>query len=119
MKILIRGDVYNICNRIKNFDASYRVVYDTGLNKYKIYSIKLSGVSEIIGGVELSYVCTIPYEELDERTIKYLYNTSIENIDSFIKSLDDENNKLERQNELKLKQQSMQIAETKLRQLTK
>ena len=38
MKILIKSDVFNICNRVKSFDSSYRVVYDLSTNKYQIYS---------------------------------------------------------------------------------
>ena len=119
MKILITSDIYNICNRVKHFDSSYRVVYDTSLNKYKIYSIKLSGVNEVVGGVKLSYVCTLPYNELDVRTIQYLYYTSIDNIDDIINRIDSDNKKLEHDNELKLKQQSLLKAENKLRELTK
>lgn len=118
MKILVKNDVYNICNRIKKFDCSYKIVYNNVSNRYEIYSTKLTQAVELISGIPLSYVCTLPYNELDARVIKYLYDTSVENMESIIKKIDNDNQKLEYQNRLKLKEQSLQIAETKLRQLT-
>ncbi len=118
MKILVKSDVFNICNRIKKFDASYYIVFDNALNKYQIYSSKLTQVVELISGRVLSYVSTIPYAELDVRTLQYLYDTSIENLDKLIDRLDADNQMLEQTNQLKLKQQSLMIAENKLRQLT-
>lgn len=119
MKILIKSDIYNICKRIQNFDKSYRLIYDINSKQYKIYSIKPHQIFELIDGIKLSYVCTLPYNELDERSIKHLYNTSIENINDFIHQIDKHNQKLEYENQLKLKNQSLEFAENKLRQLTK
>ena len=118
MKILVKSDVYNICNRVKKFDCSYRVVFNTVSNKYEIYSTRLTQSVEIVSGVVLSYVCTLPYSELDCRSIKYLYDTSIDNIQNLIEQIDKSNQKLERQNELKVINQSATFMENKLRQLT-
>ncbi|MBQ7880313.1 MAG: hypothetical protein IJ358_00500 [Clostridia bacterium] len=119
MKILIKSDVYNICNRIKKFDVSYRVVYDTATNAYQIYSTNLQGEIELIGWTPLSYVCRLPYNELDIRCIKYLYDTSVDNLEQIIEQIDATNAKIEHENQLKIQQQSSLIAENKLRQLTK
>lgn len=119
MKILIKSDVYNICKRIQNFDKSYRLIYDTNTKQYKIYSIKSHQIFELIDGIKLSYVCTLPYNELDERSIKHLYNTSIDNINEIVNQMDKYNQKLEHEKQLKLKNQSLEVAENKLRQLTK
>lgn len=118
MKILVKSDVYNICKRVKKFDCSYRLVYDTMSKKYQIYSTNLGVAVELVGGVPLSYVCQIPYTELDVRVIGYLRSTSVENIESIIKKIDDENQRVERQEESKIIQRSLEIAENKLRQLT-
>ena len=118
MKILVKSDVYNINKRIKKFDSSYRLVYNTASKRYEIYSNRLGFAVELVGGVPLSYVCEIPYAELDMRVIQHLYDTSVENIESIIKKIDDENLRLERQSESKVIQQSLEIAENKLRQLT-
>ena len=119
MKILIKSDVYNICNRIKKFDVTYRVVYDTVNNTYQIYSTNLQDEIELIGWTPLSYVCTLPYNQLDARCIKYLYDTSVDNLEDIIKQIDDNNARLEHQNQLNIQQQSSLIAENTLRQLTK
>ena len=118
MKILVKSDVYNICNRIKKFDSTYYLVFNTIGNKYEVYSTRLTQAVEVIGGVVLSYVCSLPYKELDERSIKYLYSTSIENIDNLIDMIDKENQQLEHQNETKSRKESLLIMENQLRQLT-
>ena len=118
MKILIKSDVYNICNRVKQFDSSYRIVYDTASLKYLIYSTKLGKSIELIGWMPLSYVCSLPYSQLDARVIAYLYQTSVNNIDTLISQIDQLNNQLERDSELKVKQQVLINAENTLRQLS-
>ncbi|MBQ7798647.1 MAG: hypothetical protein IJ371_05955 [Clostridia bacterium] len=118
MKVLVKSDVFNICNRIKKFDTSYYIAFNNISNKYEVYSTRLTQSVEVISGVVLSYVCTLPYTELDARTIKYLYDTSIDNLDDIISHIDKSNQELEYKNHLRLKQQSLQIAENKLRQLT-
>ena len=119
MKILIESDVYNICNRIKKFDLSYRLVFDTTADKYEVYSTKIINNNwDKINGVLLSYVCGLPYKELDVRTIKYLYDTSVENLENIIKQIDSQNQYLENQSQLNIKNNSLKIVENKLRQLT-
>ena len=118
MKILVKSDVYNICNRVKKFDTSYYIVFNTVSNMYEIYSSRLYQNVELISGRVLSYVCTLPYTELDERVIKYLYDTSIDRLDDIIAKIDSDNNELEIKQNNKLKNQSLLIAENKLRQLT-
>ncbi|MFQ6724494.1 MAG: hypothetical protein ACLRFE_04115 [Clostridia bacterium] len=118
MKILVKSDVFDICNRIKKFDSTYRLIYNTVNNKYEVYSTKLTQSIELVSGLVLSYVCSLPFKELDARVIKYLYDTSIDNIDNILKQIDNQNNELERSAEQELKMQSLQIAENKLRQST-
>ena len=118
MKILVKSDTYNICNRVKNFDQSYRVVYNTVPNRYEIYSSHLQADVELVSGVPLSYVCSIPYNELDNRTIKHLYCTKVENIQDIVDEIDKQNKKVENEYHQKLKEQSLLIAENRLRQLT-
>lgn len=118
MKVLIRSDVFDIANRVKKFDPAYRVVFDVELNRYQIYSIKLHGAIELIGWTPLSYVCTLPYDELDARAIQYLYDTSTDNLEKIIKSIDDANKHIENETTLKIKQQSLEYAENILRQLS-
>ena len=118
MKILVKSDTYNICNRVKNFDPSYRVVYNTVPNRYEIYSTHLQTDVDVVSGVPLSYVCSIPYDELDNRAIKHLHCTKVENIQDIVDEIDKLNKKVENEYQQKLKEQSLLIAENRLRQLT-
>lgn len=118
MKILVKSDTYNICNRIKKFDSTYKLVFDTISNVYEIYSTKLHLDVELIGGVPLSYVLRLPYQQLDERVVKYLYDTSTDNIENIIKDIEKNNQQIEYECDAKLKYESLMLAENKLRQLT-
>ena len=118
MKILVKTDVFDICKRIKNFDPTYYIVYDITTKKYSIYSTKLGSSIELISGRVLSYVCSLPYNELDARTLKYLHDTKVENIENIISNIDKENKTLERVNNEKITEISIALAENKLRQLT-
>ncbi len=118
MKVLIKSDLYNINNRIKKFDSSYRVVYDNGLRRYQIYSTRLYGNIELIGWTPLTYVCTLPYEDLDARAIQYLYDTSVDNMENILNQIDENNRSVEVCVNQNIKQQSLTLAENKLRQLS-
>lgn len=119
MKIVLNSDTYNICKRVKKFDRHYWVVYDFDNSKYLIYTDKFVGNFETIGDRRLGYVCSVPYSQLDDRTIKHLFATRVENLQEIIKQIDEENLMLEKQNHDKIKNQALSVAENKLRQLTK
>ena len=118
MKVLIKSDLFDINNRIKKFDASYRVVYDNSLGCYQIYSTNLYGHIELVGWTPLSYVCTLPYRELDVRAIQYLYDTSVEKIEDILSMIDQNNKNVEENSNAEIKNQSLTLAENKLRQLS-
>lgn len=86
MKIQIKNDVYNISKRLKNIDRFYYVVYDTSKQKFEIHN------SSQIGS---SYCLTLPYEKLDERTLKYVLLTKSNNIDKILESIENNNKILE------------------------
>lgn len=86
MKIEIESDVYNISKRIKDIDRDYVVVYDTSKNKFEIHN------ESQIGG---SYCLTLPFENLDERTLKYVRQTSSANIDEILEKIEKNNKILE------------------------
>lgn len=119
MKIMLNGDTYNICKRIKNFDKNYCVVFDFATLKYLVYTKKHYGNYEIINNEKLMYVCTIPYSELDARTIKHLFTTQIKNLQEIIKQIDEENLMLEKQNNKTIKNQALTVAENTMRKLSK
>ena len=63
MKIKILNDVYNISKRIKYIDKDYYIVYDTSKHKFEVHNSNQSGGS---------YCLTLPYKELDERSLKHV-----------------------------------------------
>lgn len=119
MKYLITSDTYNINSRIKCIDKHYYIVYDMPANKYMVYCDDQGIMGENIGGKKLYYVMTIPYNELDFRTIEYLYSTRVDNLKNIIDKIDKDNQELEYNNCLKIKSQALEVAQNKLRQLTK
>ncbi len=119
MKYLITKDVYNISSRIKQINPHYNIVYDMPANKYMVYCDDQGIVAENVGGRKLYYVMTIPYNELDFRTLKYVYSTRIDNLENIIAEIDKSNQELQQNNRLKIKNQALEVAENKLRQLTK
>ncbi len=119
MKTLIKNDVYNIASRIKKFDRNYYIVYDTSNKSYQIYSSDIKNNFEVISWVKLSYVLTLPYNQLDKRAINYLYETQVCNIEDIINQIDANNKAIENaQNQTSINN-ALQIAENQLRKLTR
>lgn len=119
MKYLITSDTYNISSRIKHLDKHYYIVYDVPANKYMVYCDDQGVNAENIGGKKLYYVMTIPFTQLDFRIIKYLHSTRVDNLKNIIDEIDKANQKLEYDNCLKIKDEALEVAQNKLRQLTK
>lgn len=84
MKIEIDGDVYFIAERLKEIDFNYFILYNT---KKKCYEIHHHGQSD-------TYCLTVPYDELDERTIDFVNKTRVENRDRLFAELEKENLKI-------------------------
>ena len=83
MKIKICSDVYNISKRIKYIDKDYYVVYDTSKQHFEVHNSSQIGTS---------YCLTLPYDELDERAIKYVLKTQSANILEILNEIENNNN---------------------------
>ena len=86
MKIKILHDVYNISNRIKNIEKNYYIVYNTSSKKFEIHNSKQTGSS---------YCLTLPYEQLDERTLNFVCSTNSENIERILNEIEKNNKRME------------------------
>ena len=84
---LVEGDVFDICNRLKELDDTYYVVYNLETAKFEVHS-----AYQKCG----SYCFTIPYSQLDDRTIYFARKTSVARKDELIRELDKENEERER-----------------------
>lgn len=86
MKIKIFQDVYNIAKRLKNIDRDYYVVYNTSKQKFEIHNSNQVG---------LSYCLTLPFNQLDERTLKFVLKTQSANIEEILEQIENDNKHLE------------------------
>ena len=91
MKIQINFDVYNISKRIKDIDRDYYVVYDTSKQKFEVHNSKQIGSS---------YCLTLPYCELDERSLSYVLKTQSSNVEEILEKIENDNKILESTNKL-------------------
>ena len=105
MKIKIESDVFNIIKRIKEIDENYFIVYNTCSKKFELHN------SDNIN----TYCITIPYKNLDARTIELIHRTSVKNFDKIINDIDKNNEKIEHKQVEKLKE----ISEYKIREILK
>lgn len=80
----IEDDVYYISNRLKEIDEKYVILYN--LDK-KVYEVHISGERD-------SYCFTVPYSELDERTLFYALKSASSRRDEIIKEIEENNQKL-------------------------
>lgn len=95
-KVVIRDDVYDIGKRLREVDSSYFVVYDTFKEKYEVHSTDTQGAT--------SYCFTVPFNELDARTITYAMETNVKlRGDKIIEEMEKNNEKIEKENDRKRK----------------
>ena len=93
MLIEIKSDAMFIAQRLKEIDDSYYLVFNTIKGKYEVHSNQQFGCS---------YCLTNQFDGLDERLIELTKKTRRQNIKELIKQIDLENEKLQKQNQIKL-----------------
>lgn len=86
-QILLENDPYYISSRIKEVDESYFIVYSKKRNVFELHSSRQPFST---------YALTIPYDQLDERTIFLARKTRRENADELIRKMDEDNARLEK-----------------------
>ncbi len=87
--IKIIGDVFFICQRLKEVDESYEVYFNLSTKSYEVHSNKQQ---------KNSYCFKVPYPILDERTIDYAIKTRAENRDKIIEEIELNNKLIEEKN---------------------
>lgn len=83
--VFIDWDNLFICQRLREIDDSYRVVYNLNKKVYEVHSVEQPFNS---------YCFTIPYSSLDERAINFALKTRKQNIDKIILEIDKQNEAL-------------------------
>ncbi|MBO5103408.1 MAG: hypothetical protein J6C13_04920 [Clostridia bacterium] len=83
--IKISHDIFDICDRVKEIDSGYYVVYNTIKNQYEIHNSKQKS----------NTFCIVCENGLNSRVITKLRKTRVENIEKVLKELEKHNEKLE------------------------
>lgn len=78
----IYNDVYNIAKRIKEIDRYYYLVLNTSKNKFEVHNSNQQGST---------YCLTLPFNELDERTLNYINKTKSCNIEKILNEIENNN----------------------------
>lgn len=81
----VKDDVYFIDERLKEIDENYIILYNLEKNAYEVH---------LKGGGKESYCFTVPYGELDGRTIFYAQQTASSRRDKIIQEIEENNQKL-------------------------
>lgn len=85
MHLKLTHDVYEISKRIKNLDRGYYIVYNTSTCKFEVHNFNQ---------LHTSYCLTLPYANLDERTLNYVAKTRSVNIEKILEEIEN-NNKIQ------------------------
>lgn len=89
---LVTNDLFGIANRLKEIDASYFLVFNELLKRYEVHSSDNKGNT-------LAVVC--PYPVADARLLTLVKSTRRHNADILLKSIEENNEKLEKRAEKK------------------
>lgn len=65
---LLEGSVYNIPERVEEYDKDMFVVFNVAKQKYEIHSVQFPGDT---------YQMTVPFDQLDSRIIKHIWQNDI------------------------------------------
>lgn len=87
MLIEIQNDIYFINSRIKEIDKNYQIFLNTVKKKFEVHN------KEQIGD---SFCLTVPYPLLDDRTVKFVRKTRIENRKKIFEEIEKHNELLEK-----------------------
>lgn len=80
---IVNCDLYDIASRLREIDPSYFLVYSYEQHRYEVHSNNQRGST---------FCLAVPYEELDERTIRLVRRSRIERMQEYVEELEAENN---------------------------
>lgn len=98
--IKIEHDPFFICERLKEIDSSYYLVFNNDENRYEVHS------TEQVGS---SYCFAVRYDDLDERTLTYALRTRKERQNAIIEEIDRQNEKLKKDSMNKAVERVMEV----------
>ena len=87
--VRVENDCFDIAKRLKQIDKSYEIYYNLTRKCFEVHSFLQ---------IKSSYCFSIPYENLDERTLDYAYKTLSSNRDNLIREIEENNTRVEKKN---------------------
>lgn len=99
----IESDVFDIAKRLKEVDPTYKLNYNGKTKKFELY-----------GGKKCERLIVFPFNAMDERMVIHARKTRVERMDALIRELDEENERLERDEKSASVQKAMAAAEDAL-----
>jgi hypothetical protein len=85
---IIDDDLYSISKRIRKIDPEYFILLNRISGKYEVHHMGQPPGE--------TYCLTVPYDELDERTLKLVRETRIERLHELIEKMHADNDKIDR-----------------------
>lgn len=79
----IRNDLFGIVKRVKQIDKDYLIYLNRRIGRFELYKRNAKNPC-----------CVLPYDRLDERTVRYVFKTHISNTDKLLFELEKNNNEL-------------------------
>jgi hypothetical protein len=80
------GDVFGIEKRIREVDDGYRIFYNKKLNRFEIHNLNQKSNDTL--------ALVVPFDSIDSRIVPWVRKTRAENVNSIIKKIEEDNNKL-------------------------
>ncbi|MBQ9716071.1 MAG: hypothetical protein IJV77_06660 [Clostridia bacterium] len=98
-KIVIKNDVFDIAQRIKEIDNDYFVVYDKKLCRFEVHNKRQKPDTLCL---------VLPYDTLDCRAIEKVLSTRVQYIANKLDEIDKHNEKLQKDSQRQMVQQRLE-----------
>lgn len=86
ISVRIENDVFDIASRIKEIDNGYFIMYNRTKKRFEVHNERQKPTLAL----------TLPFGELDFRTVDYVLKTRISRIDEIVKEIDANNDRIEK-----------------------
>lgn len=98
---LIKNDMFHISERLKRINKNYYILFNQKKLRFEVHS------SEQLNN---SYCFLVPNNKLDKRVLDYVFYSNINNFDSIISKIDNDNAKIINNNRLDKLDSTSQIS---------
>ncbi len=93
-RIAVTGDVYGICERLKELYDGYFVMLNRKTQKFEVH----------VRGQRCTLGCELPFDELDARAIEYVRQHESARVEELIREMDEEDAARERAKAARLRE---------------